>query len=127
MKDFKVLVGGIGYLVIIIGFLGGKVFVLDGNQYLLMGDLVNIFICFGDVEKNLFGIIINFDVRLIRSVSICFVFSIGGEEVFYYGYVIWFENDSLYVRVSNSRYEWFVFIFSVQMDEFICIQMMWSL
>lgn len=73
------------------------------------------------MEGSFFGIIIIFVVKLLRSVSICFVFSFGGEDVFYYGYVMWFENDSLYVKVSNSRYEWVVFFFSVKMEKFIYI------
>lgn len=126
-KDSKVLVGGTGYPAITTGSSGGKALVLDGNQYLSMGDLVKTSTCFGDAEKTPLGITINLDVRLTRSASTCFVFSTGGEEVSHYGYAIWLENDSLYARASNSRHEWSVSISSVQMDEFIRIQMMWSL
>nr|XP_034327587.1 uncharacterized protein LOC105328884 [Crassostrea gigas] len=126
-KDSKVLVGGTGYPAITTGSSGGKALVLDGNQYLSMGDLVNTPTCFGDAEKNPLGITINLDVRLTRSASTCFVFSTGGEEVSHYGYAIWLENDSLYARASNRRHEWSVSISSVQMNEFIRIQMMWSL
>lgn len=126
MRELRFYVGGIG-LLILIELLNRKVFVLNGYQYFLLGGLLDISFCFYDVEGSFFGIIIIFVVKLLRSVSICFVFSFGGEEDFYYGYVMWFENDSLYVKVSNSRYEWVVFIFSVKMEEFIYIQMMWSL
>lgn len=126
MRELRFYVGGVG-LLILIELLNRKVFVLNGYQYFLLGGLLDISFCFYDVEGSFFGIIIIFVVKLLRSVSICFVFSFGGEKVFYYGYVMWFENDSLYVKVSNSRYEWVVFIFSVKMEEFIYIQMMWSL
>lgn len=40
---------------------------------------------------------------------------------------MWLEIDSLYAKASNSRHEWVVSTSCVKMEEFIHIQMMWSL
>lgn len=79
------------------------------------------------MERSPFGITITLDFKLSRSASTCFVFSSDGEEVFHYGYAMWLENDSLYAKASNSRHEQVVSTSSVMMDEFIHIDMMWSL
>jgi hypothetical protein len=117
-------VGGTGTPTLITGLSGEKAVVLDGNQYLSLGDLTGS--CFGDVEKSALGITIAFNVKLTASMSNCFVFSNGGEKTSNYGYFMRFGNNKLYAGVSSSEYEWAVSS-SVEVEKFIRVEMSWSL
>lgn len=123
-KKHSVSIGGTGTPTLITGLSGEKAVVLDGNQYLSLGDLTGA--CFGDVEKSTFGITITFNVKLTANISNCYVFSNGGEEASNYGYVMWFGNDKLHASVSNSENEWAVST-SVEVEKFIHVEMSWSL
>ncbi|XP_056005498.1 uncharacterized protein LOC130050218 isoform X3 [Ostrea edulis] len=123
-KKHSVSIGGTGTPTLITGLSGEKAVVLDGNQYISLGDLTGA--CFGDVEKSTFGITITFNVKLTANISNCYVFSNGGEEVSNYGYVMWFRNDKLHASVSNSENEWAVST-SVEVEKFIHVEMSWSL
>lgn len=125
-RESRLYVGGTG-LPTLTESLNWKALVLNGYQYLSLGGLLDTSSCFHDVEGSPFGITITLVVKLSRSASTCFVFSSGGEKVSHYGYAMWLENDSLYAKASNSRHEWVVSTSSVKMEEFIHIQMMWSL
>lgn len=125
-RESRLFIGGTG-LPTLAESLNRKALVLNGYQYLSLGGLLDTSTCFGDEEGSSLGIAITLVVKLSRSASTCFVFSSGGEDVSHYGYAMWLENDSLYVKASNSRHEWVVSPSSVKMEKFIHIQMMWSL
>ena len=120
----NIKIGGTGTPTLITGSSGEKAVVLNGNQYLSLGDLTGF--CFGDVEKSALGFTIAFNVKLTASTSNCFVFSNGGEKTSNYGYFMRFGNNKLYAGVSNSEYEWAVSS-SIEVDKFIRVEMSWSL
>lgn len=81
------------------------------------GDLINF--CFGDVERCGKGVIIRFNLKFKKYSFKCYVFSNGGEEAINYGYVMWFENNKFYIRISNKKFEWIIFILFIKVEEFM--------
>ncbi|XP_062619832.1 von Willebrand factor D and EGF domain-containing protein-like, partial [Saccostrea cucullata] len=121
----NVVIGGTGTPTLTTGVSGGTAVILDGRQYLAFGDLTNV--CFGDIAKSSLGITITFNVRLMTNTHTCFLLSNGGDDDQYYGYAIWFGNNRLYARVSNKWSEWVTSMSSVKLEEFMTVEMSWSL
>lgn len=124
-KTFNITIGGTGTPLLIPGFSGGNAISLDGNQFLSYGDLTDS--CFGDVERCGKGVTIRFNLKLKKHSSKCYVFSNGGEEATNYGYAMWFENNKLYTRTSNKKSEWTISTSYVKVEEFMQVEMSWSL